>query len=67
MKREFNAAVTIGRPTHSSGKECVRISVEDVDTQKHVVQIEMDLDEFARAITGFGYRHCTGTIWEKTP
>ena len=50
--------ITIGRPQYSSGKECITIHIEDKSSHIAFLDIEMKLDEFARAITGLGYVEC---------
>lgn len=55
---KHKAALTISRPSYSNGKQKISISVEDVDAVIDFLEIEIDLDEFARCITGLGMAKC---------
>ena len=50
--------LTISRPSFGSDKEVIAISVIDKDAVVEFLEIEIDLDEFARCITGLSNIDC---------
>ena len=50
--------ITISRPSYGDGREKIVISIEDRDAVVRFVEVELDLPEFAKAITGQGNINC---------
>jgi hypothetical protein len=57
----MKGAITISRPS-GWDKRFIRIEVQDELSRAVFLQIEMDLDKFAEAITGLGYTDCEFTL-----
>ena len=51
----MKAKVTIGRRTNQNDEGCVSISIEDRNSWIRIVEVEMSLIDFAKAITGLSY------------
>ena len=49
-----NAKVTISRPQYGDGRERMSITICDADSRVQLIELEMQLDDFTRAITGRG-------------
>lgn len=47
--------ITISRPQSSRGKEWIRIQIEDEASRSARVTVSVNLDDFARALTGLGH------------
>lgn len=56
---KYNGKVTMGRPTLGDGKECVRLQIWDNASRQTFVEVELTLDNFARALTGQARIECT--------
>lgn len=50
--------ITISRPQYGSGKKKISIQVEDEIAGIRFLEIEIDYDNFAEAITGLAYIDC---------
>lgn len=57
MKEMFPGKMTISRITQR-GEEVISFSLQDDGSGEHVIEIEMDLADFARVITNFGHQPC---------
>jgi len=54
-EKEMKAKVTISRRTNTVGSGCIAISIDDDKSGLKVVEVEMELIDFAQAITGLSY------------
>ena len=55
MSRKFKGTITISRP-HISGssEEYINISIENEENGKRILDAEIDLRDFSKALTGLG-------------
>ena len=58
----MKGAITISRPSFSSGKEVISIKVEDYESGIRFLDIEIGYSDFARLITGLSGIHCDMTV-----
>ena len=57
--KPLEGRITISRPSHSDDRpEFVRIGVKDVSSRLQFLEIEVDLAEFAAALTGLSEQPC---------
>ena len=57
------AALTISRPSYGNDIEKISITVRDVDAKIAFLEIEIDLDEFTRCITGLSMAECEMEVY----
>ena len=54
------AQVTISRPSYSSDKKAIVISIDDFDSGIRVMDLEMTLEDFAECLTGLA--NCSAVV-----
>jgi hypothetical protein len=55
---KHKAKLNISRPSYGDGREKISITVKDVDAGLEFLEIEIDLDRFAKCITGQPMMDC---------
>ena len=54
----MKSKVTISRPSFSSGKEIISLTVKDVSSKIRFLELEIKLDDFAKILTGLSEVEC---------
>lgn len=58
-------AISIGRVIQSDRSQFVTIDIEDYDSGKKLIKVEMNLEDFAKVMTGLGTVPCDYEIKSK--
>lgn len=53
-----NAKITISRPSRGDGREVITVSVKDANSRMRFLDLTLNLDDFAKAITGHAEIEC---------
>lgn len=56
MKNALAGTICISRPCFADGRDAIRITVTDTNSRAEFLELEMDVAEFAFAITGLSTR-----------
>lgn len=59
---KHRAALTISRPSYGTGEKKISITVKDKDAGIRFLEIEIDYDTFAEALTGLSESDCMMTV-----
>jgi hypothetical protein len=58
----MKGSISISRPSYADGKQVILIQVKDKSSRVRFLDIEIDLDLFAKVITGLSEQDCNLTV-----